>query len=350
MVHHLEITPRQSRSLSEQLPLPGAPPRPLQFPSLEHFDAQVIAAVERMRGVEGLSITTASWAANSYRAFRAFLKASAREEGFLSGHVEQQLEVIDAWVASLRTRNVARSTINSYWRGVRAILTRVQRMRGSVNPFVYANAPHPGNARLRCLTQDAAERVLTFAQHDAAVAPDLRVRNAAILAVMLFAGLRRSEVLHLRVSDVDLIGKVIRVAAGKGQHGGKPRTVPMPPQLVSLLLAYARQRGGSDCGTPAFFLGTREAGPLGERTLRRLFARISSRTGVRVTPHMLRHTFCTLLSRFGVPDRLAKEAMGHADLRMLQRYQHVYEGEVAAAMVRFRLDIDTGDDGLTAAA
>lgn len=303
-----------------------------------------------MRGVDGLSTTTASWAANAYRAFRAFLKVSAREDAFLGGHVELQLEVIDAWVVSLRTRNVARSTINSYWRGMRAILTRVQRVRGVVNPFVYANAPHPGNARLRCLTQDAAERVLTFAQHDAAVAPDLRVRNTALVAVMLFAGLRRSEVLHLCVSDVDLVGNVLRVAAGKGQHGGKPRTVPMPPQLVALLRAYARQRAGADCATPAFFLGTRETGPLGERTLRRLFARISRRTGVRVTAHMLRHTFCTLLSRFGISDRLAKEAMGHADLRMLQRYQHVYEGEVADAMARFRLDIDTGDDGRTAAA
>jgi site-specific recombinase XerD len=58
-----------------------------------------------------------------------------------------------------------------------------------------------------------------------------------------------------------------------------------------------------------------------------------------VSPHVLRHTFCTLLSRAGVPDRLAKEAMGHADLRILQRYQHVYPGELAGAMEKLRIEL-----------
>ena len=76
-------------------------------------------------------------------------------------------------------------------------------------------------------------------------------------------------------------------------------------------------------------------------TLRRIFERMSTKTGIHVSAHMLRHTFCTLLSLFGVPDRLAREAMGHADAKTLHRYQHVYDGEVAAAMERVALHIDT---------
>ena len=54
---------------------------------------------------------------------------------------------------------------------------------------------------------------------------------------------------------------------------------------------------------------------------------------------MLRHTFCTLVSRAGIPDRLAREAMGHADFKTLQRYQHVYEGELAVEMAKLTLDL-----------
>jgi integrase len=318
---------------------------PLQFPSLTHFDERVAVACTHMRTVEGLSETTLAWVRGAYTAFRRYLADEAHaERAFLGGELAQQVRVLDSWVASLRAADCARSTINTYWRGMRAICTRLQRADGVVNPFVFRRAPHPGNARLRCLTQQAAEQVLTFVQNDAGTPAPLRVRNAAIIGVMLLAGLRKGEVLRLHVSAVDFDAGVIRVVGGKGPHGGKHRTVPMTPQLKSILSSYAAVRRLTAIHVPTFFLGTRGEEALGDMTLRRLFYRISLVTGIHVSPHMLRHTFCTLLSKFGVPDRLAREAMGHADDRMLRRYQHVYEGEVAEAMTKLVLNIDATDD------
>ena len=317
---------------------------PLQYPSLEHLDARIVAACTHMSTVEGLSDTTIAWVRVAYAAFRRYLKETRADRTFLGGELERQVRVLDGWVAYLRVADNARPTINTYWRGMRVLCTRLQREDGVVNPFVFRRTPHPGQARLRFLTQDAAERVLIFVQNDAATPAQQRVRNTAIVAIMLLAGLRKSEVLRLRVSAVDLESGVIRVVGGKGPHGGKHRTVPMTPQLARILRAYMAVRERTVIDVPEFFLGTREGEALSDMTLRRLFDHVSRVTGIHVSPHMLRHTFCTLLSKFGVPDRLAREAMGHADEKTLRRYQHVYEGEVAEAMMKFTLnvDVDTG--------
>jgi integrase len=209
-----------------------------------------------------------------------------------------------------------------------------------VNPFLYLKTPRPGTARMDCLTPEAAERILAFVQNEASLAPNVRTRNAAIVGIMLLGGLRRSEVLHLRVSHVDFVARTISIVNGKGRDGGASRVVPMTRQLFRLLQAHASNREDAAVGDPEFFLGTHGLGALSTTTLIRLFRRASDRTGIHVTPHMLRHTFCTLLSRFGIPDRLAREAMGHADIKTLQRYQHVYEGELAATIDRLALNID----------
>ena len=313
---------------------------PLQFPSLQHLDARVVAACGQMSAVEGLSDTTIAWVRGAYAAFRRYLKETASETVFLGGEVARQVRVLDGWVAYLRGADNARSTINTYWRGMRVLCTRLQRSDGVVNPFVFRRAPHPGEARLRCLTQQAAEDVLTYVQNDASTPPPQRIRNTAIIAIMLLAGLRKSEVLRLRVSAVDFEAGVVRVVGGKGPHGGKHRTVPMTPQLVKILNCYMTIRECAEIDVPEFFLGARGQEALGDISLRRLFDRISRVTGIHASPHMLRHTFCTLLSKFGIPDRLAREAMGHADEKTLRRYQHVYEGEVAEAMTKLELNVE----------
>ena len=78
---------------------------------------------------------------------------------------------------------------------------------------------------------------------------------------------------------------------------------------------------------------------MGEIAVRVLFKRISTALNMRVTPHMLRHTFATLCRQDDVPDRLAMELLGHASLSMLQRYSHVEDGEVRAAARRIHLDV-----------
>jgi integrase/recombinase XerC len=316
---------------------------PLQFPSLEHMDERVARALHRIATVEKLSDRTQAWLRESYRVFRRFLaQDTPRALQFVGGDLRRQMLVLDAWIAAMHQADLARSTVNNYWRAVRMLWVRVAREDGVVNPFLFLETPHPGSTEPKFLTQEAAEAVVLFVRNDARVSPRLRARNGALFAVMLLAGLRRAEVLNLNVKDVDFDSHVLRIRHGKGRHGGKPRTVPMTSQLEGICHEYVELvRQPAQTASPRFFLGTRLRTGLAESTLVRLFRRVSRRSGVHVTPHMLRHTFCTLLSKGGIADRLAREAMGHADFKTLQRYQHVYEGEVAAEMdAKLRLNID----------
>lgn len=320
-------------------------PLPFQQASLEDLDARMECVIAQIDAVEALSATTGSWLRYSYRVFRIFLKETGARADFLSGDVRAQMRVMEAWVAWLRARDKARATINGYWRAMRMLCGRIAREDGVVNPFALLRAPHPGHARLRCLTPDAATQVLVFAQNDDRNPPLVRHRNSAIVALMLLAGLRKAETLRLQVTDVDLENRLVRVRAGKGQHGGKPRTVPMTTQLHAICSIYAAARRElteekvPKVQYPEFLVGNRLGKPAVDITVRRIFRRISDATGIHVTSHMLRHTFCTLISRAGIPDRLAREAMGHADFKTLARYQHVYEGELAAEMGKLTLDL-----------
>lgn len=315
---------------------------PFQFPSLEHLDDSIQRAHARLELVERLSPRTRAWVRESYTAFRKRLVVdSERTAVLLGGDLRRQAHVLEEWVGAMHEHGLARSTVNNYWRGVRLLFARVADDHGMLNPLEYVRAPHPGVTPPRFLTPQAAETVMRFVRNDTAASPALRTRNTALFAVMLLAGLRRAEVLGLLVEDVDLDADVLRVRHGKGRYGGKPRTVPMTPQLTTICTAYARLRARAVTAAPAFFLGSRGRTALSESTVMRLFRRVSRRSGIHVSPHRLRHTFCTLLSVSGVSDRLAREAMGHADYTTLQRYQHVYEGELAAELsAKLRLDLE----------
>ena len=78
---------------------------------------------------------------------------------------------------------------------------------------------------------------------------------------------------------------------------------------------------------------------IGEVTIRRLFARIRAGTGIYVTPHMLRHSYATMLRQAGVSDRVAMELLGHRSLAVLQRYSAIFDGECAAEAGRLTLAV-----------
>lgn len=312
---------------------------PMQFPSMSHCDERVRLAIAETDGVQELSPKTKKWLHYGYKGFRAYLAATGVEGDWISGDLRRQCRLLDQWVRTLRSAGKKRATVSNYWRSNRNLFRRIASEDGLVNPFTYLPTPHPGNGRLQCLTPTDAAQVLAFASNDGRMSPLLRRRNAAIVGMMLLAGLRKSELLGVLVSDVDFVQKQVHVRAGKGRFGGKPRIVPMNEQLLTLCDAYQSARGRSTAApTTHFFVANRATKALGETSLVRMFRRLSRETGIHVSPHVLRHTFCTLLSRAGVPDRLAREAMGHADLRILQRYQHIYPGELANAMERLRLD------------
>jgi integrase len=314
-------------------------PIPLQLPDVSHADELVERTYRRLTEVDGLRPATVRWMRDAYRSLRAFLREDhQRETTFLSGNAVQQMRLVEEWVAGLRRRGVSVTSIRTYWRGLESLLRHIEASEGFFNPLSQLVPPKAAAPLPKAITKTAAEQVMHFLRNYPWSSPFERHRNLALVGLMLLAGLRKSEVLRLTVADVDVDAATIRIARGKGRNGGKDRTAYMTPQLIVLLRLYEGARRAAKRSHAEYISSVRGDRRIGEVTIRRLLSLVSSRLKVHVTPHMLRHTYATLLRQSGVPDRIAQELLGHSSLAMLQRYSHVFDGECSTQAARLQLD------------
>jgi integrase/recombinase XerC len=211
-----------------------------------------------------------------------------------------------------------------------------------VNPFALLVPPKRGRSRRPVLAREQAQALITTITHFRWRSPLLRTRNLAVVGLMLYAGLRRGEVLRLKTGDLHIVEGWAVIRQGKGTEGGKPRTAYLPPQLREILTRYVHDSDKAKPRRTHPELITTERGnaPASVVTITRLFRRLSAIGGVHVSPHMLRHTYATLLRQFGVADRVSMDFMGHESLAMLTRYSHVFEAEYEVESRKLHLDVD----------
>jgi integrase len=321
---------------------PTVPLVPLQFATLGAFLRAAELACRSDAAAQGLSENTLGWWLRTLGLFGRFLREAHAERAFLSGDLQHQILVIDRWITWLRKRNLSYVTVRTYWSAMTAIFQRLQRIHGMTNPLALLVPPRAGRIHPRALTRTEAERLLLVVRHYQWESDLLRARNLAVIGLMLLTGLRRGEVIRLEFGHVHIEDGSIFISRGKGKYGGKDRTAYMPPQLVTILAEYValRQTATPRRTHPEFITSTRRNGPVTKVIIRRLFERISGLVEFHVSPHMLRHTYATLLRQFGIADRVSMDLMGHESLTMLQRYSHVFEEEYAVEVQKLRLDVD----------
>jgi site-specific recombinase XerD len=165
-------------------------------------------------------------------------------------------------------------------------------------------------------------------------------RDLAVLALALCAGLRLSELLSLRVGSLTGRAGERRVeVAGKG---GRPRTVPVEPELDAVLVRYLDSRrvrfGDRSVGSGAVLLVDRHGAPLQRGGLQYLVescfrrAGISDRVPRGAQLHALRHTFATRLAEDGANASEIMRLLGHASLTTSQNYIEVTAAQQRAAV------------------
>lgn len=158
----------------------------------------------------------------------------------------------------------------------------------------------------------------------AAFLSDLRTaRDRAMVLGMLLGGLRSAEVRSLRLADVDLGVRRVRVV-GKG---GKERVVPVDGDFFTELNRYLREERPPGCPVPQCFVvlrGPTRGQPMGEAALRRIFRTHRDLAGTpRVRPHRLRHTYGTELAAAGIYLLVLRDLMGHASPETTAGYVHL---------------------------
>lgn len=142
-------------------------------------------------------------------------------------------------------------------------------------------------------------------------------KHRLILAVTYAAGLRVSEIVRLRVKDIDLDGLTITVRQGKGR---KDRMTVVSSSVISDLRQLTAGKNAND-----FVFASGRGGRLTEASAQKVFYQALHRAGVQkpATFHSLRHSFATHLLENGVDVRYVQELLGHANIRTTQIYTHV---------------------------
>jgi integrase/recombinase XerD len=283
------------------------------------ISAAIISFLTHVRVEKGLSNNTVSAYRRDLVKFDGFAKkrkltlATIRRDDlvdFLASLYHQKLE----------SRTVARHlvTLRNFFR-----FAQIQELI-SEDPSLNLESPKIRRSLPGYLRLEEVEKLL--AQPDEKTAMGLRDR--AMLEVLYSSGLRVSELIGLRVVDLDRSVGCVR-CIGKGD---KERIVPIGKRATALVERYLRDARprllgkGSLASSPALFLNRRGGGfsRVGVWKILSAYGRKASMR-VALTPHMLRHSFATHLLERGADLRSVQLMLGHSDISTTQIYTHVVE-------------------------
>ena len=179
---------------------------------------------------------------------------------------------------------------------------------------------------------DLSEVDRLLAQPD--VATPRGLRDKALIAVLYATGLRVTELISLRLTNLHLEEGYL-VCRGKG---GKERIVPIGQEAIDWVRRYMTEARPTlvKRASPWLFVNVR-GGPLSRVGFWKLLKEYGLKAGIThdISPHVLRHSFATHLLERGADLRAIQMMLGHADLSTTQIYTHVLEARLRAVYDRF---------------
>ncbi|HEX9628353.1 MAG TPA: site-specific tyrosine recombinase XerD [Acidiferrobacterales bacterium] len=259
--------------------------------------------------------------ANTLSAYRGDLSAFAlwldrRGAGLTRATRDDLIAYLDhCQRAGARARTSAR-LLSSLRRFYRYLLREGE---SGEDPTALVDSPKLGRGLPKSLTEEQVEQLLD--------APDagtpLGLRDRAMIETLYATGLRVSELVGLKLTQVDSGGGVVRVM-GKGS---KERLVPLGEEALSWLQRYLREARGAllrGRDSEALFPTARGAG-MTRQAFWHNIKRYARLAGIHqpLSPHTLRHAFATHLLNHGADLRVVQMLLGHADLSTTQIYTQV---------------------------
>jgi integrase/recombinase XerD len=194
------------------------------------------------------------------------------------------------------------------------------------NPAEDLDTPQRFNYLPKFLTEDEINSLLLTPN----VSTEEGIRDRAILETMYASGLRVSELVGLKQSDVDLLAGLI-VCHGKGS---KERRVPLGKSAIHWLQQYSAVKAGyGKQSSPYIFL--HRGKPFTRQLAWSMIKRRAEEAGIKnVSPHTLRHSFATHLLQHGADSRSVQALLGHSDISTTQIYTHITDGHLRSAYNR----------------
>ena len=227
--------------------------------------------------------------------------------------------VVRAWVVALmdsgitaRSINRKLSTLKSYYRYLR------REGAVEVNPMLKVQSPKVPKRLPTFVEEKSMEHLLDRVEFDDDLVGQ---RDKLILELLYATGMRVSELVNLKSSDVDFSTSTVKVLGKRS----KERIIPLPAPVLDLVDHYETLKEQANMlDISAYLL----VGRLGKKLNRQFVYQVVNRylrmvtTARKKSPHVLRHTFATHMLNHGADLNAIKELLGHANLAATQVYTH----------------------------
>jgi site-specific recombinase XerD len=209
-----------------------------------------------------------------------------------------------------RDRKLSPVTIQSRCAALRFLFVKALR-----RPYLLDKIPFPKRPKKlpTVLSPEEVARLIDSARN---------LMHRTMLMTLYATGLRRAELCHLKVSDIDSERMVIHVHQGKGS---RDRDVLLTPKLLETLREYWRWMKPKTYLFPGTVKNWRADVPINEKNVWRAVAEAAKQAGIKkhVSPHTLRHSFATHMLEAGADLRTIQLLLGHSSLETSTVYMHL---------------------------
>ncbi|MFV8342333.1 tyrosine-type recombinase/integrase [Flavobacterium sp. XS2P39] len=255
----------------------------------------------------------------------AYCNDVASFESFNSIHFDQKgveqanYSQIRSWIVSLVDDNVSNTSVNRKIASLKAFYKFLLKTKQiEVSPLLKHKALKTPKILQIPFSEKEVEDVFSHMQNPIGFE---EIRNKLMVDLFYTTGIRRTELIHLKVVNINLSSSTIKVLGKRN----KERVLPVLPIIIDQFSLYLNERSSllSIVDSDYFFL-TKKGLKLNDSFVYRLinsyFSAVSEK--VKKSPHILRHTFATHLLNNGADLNSVKELLGHSSLASTQIYTH----------------------------
>lgn len=268
-------------------------------------------------------ITTEKLSSNVTDSFRNRLYANGKSRNTVKmyGYIVDQFldfikfnkreinaESIEAFKEHLSIdKGYSKSTIYLYIRALQSFLSYI-----GLDSLGHLKAPKRPQKVPNYLMNDEVSKIIASCRN---------LKERLIVKLLVYTGIRVSELCAIRIQDIDINSKTLKIRNGKGD---KDRLVVFSDRVVSDLRMYLGELRESK-GKGDFLFPTSKSKRVSPVTVERIIRNVVRRSGIqkKVTPHTFRHTFATSLLRNGADLRIIQLLLGHSSISTTQIYTHM---------------------------
>lgn len=146
-------------------------------------------------------------------------------------------------------------------------------------------------------------------------------RDYAIVTLLAYSGMRISEALNIKITDINLVAREILVRYGKGK---KQRLVIINDKTVNAIKEYLKERSQQSNKDSKYLFISRESNKVDRTVINRIFNEFSD----KITPHTLRHFFCSYALENGWSTYEVAAQVGHSNIHTTMMYTHPSRDEI----------------------